>query len=299
VDEQAKALNQLLRCELTAVNQQFTHVLALREWGESEVAARIMEVDMVDFPNAMRILDSLVETGQPLDLVPDSFVPGSDVRGILLAEQTMEQRLTAAIDEARVIDQRAQALVATAQEPRQAYAQWLAEWLADRLSEGEADGAAGPRNDADTADLVAHLITMVEQTLVHAFVHRHAGDVEGADAAWAASGGAMMRLTKMVRLFAAQRRVPAPGAFPAMHIAIRPEEAVEADRALAMLVAEEAARLAGQRDSDAVAGLCRRIADYSLEQSRWSPGQEHPASRTNPPAFASFETTLKRFDIAA
>lgn len=295
MDEHAESLNRLLRCELTAVNQQFTHVLALRAWGEEEIAARIMDVDMVDFPNAMRILDTLIATGQPLDLAPDSFVPGSNVWGILLAEQAMERRLSEAIAGARVTGQRAQALVATAQKPREAYALWLT----DRLSDGGPDGTAEPRTDADTADLVAHLIAMIEQTLVHAFIHRHAGDVEGADAAWAASGGAMMQLTEMVRLFAAQESVPAPGVFPAMHIALRSEEAVEADRRLAALCAEEAARVAGHSAEDAIADLCRRIADYSLEQSRWRPGPEHPAARTNPPAFASFEATLKRFAVAA
>lgn len=295
MDRQAKALNKLLRCELTAVNQQFTHVLALREWGETETAARIMEVDRVDFPNAMRILDYLVATGAPLDLASDPFVPGSSVQEVLRAEQAMERRLSATIAGARVTDQRARALFATALEPRQAYA----EWLDKRLSDGVPDGAATPRTDTGTADVVAHLITMVEQTLAHAFVHWHAGEVENADAAWAASGGAMMQLTEMVRLYAARRCVPAPGRFPALHIAVRPEESFEPDRRLAALVAKQAAGIARRNEQDALAALCRRIADYSLEQSRWSPGQDHPAGRTNPPAFASFEATLRRFNIAA
>lgn len=292
---QAEALNQLLRCELTAVNQQFIHVLALREWGEAQTAERIMEVDRVDFPNAMRILNYLVETGAPLDLAPDPFVPGNSVREILRAEQAIERRLCAALNGGQVTDPRARALLATAQEPRQAYA----EWLAERLSDGVPEGAAKAETDAGTADIVAHLITMVEQTLAHAFVHWHAGKAENADAAWAASGGAMMQLTEMVRLYAAWRCVPAPGSFPALHIAVRPEETFEPDRRLAALVAEQADRVARRSAQDALVDLCRRIADDSLEQSRWRPGQDHPAGRTNPPAFASFAATLKRFDIAA
>ncbi len=295
MDRQTRALNKLLRCELTAVHQQFTHVLALREWGETATAARIMEVDRVDFPNAMRILAFLVETGAPLELASDPFVPGSGMREVLRAEQAMERRLSAAIAGVRVTDRRARALFATALEPRQAYA----EWLDKRLSDGLPDGAAMPRTDTGTADVVAHLITMVEQTLAHAFVHRHAGEAENADAAWAASGGAMMQLTELVRLFAARRCVPAPGRFPALNIAVRPEESFEPDRRLAALVAEQADTVARGSGQDALAALCRRIADYSLEQSRWSPGRDHPAGRTNPPAFASFEATLKRFDIAA
>ncbi len=294
MNTESESLNELLRCELTAVNQQFTHVLALRAWGEEEIAARIMEVDEVDFPNAMRILGHLIETGAPLDLAPDPFVPGRTVSGILSAEQAMERRLTAVLAETQVMEPRPQALVATAREPRQAYA----EWLAERLSDSASNDADRARPDAATADLVGHLIVMIEQAMAHAFVHRHAGDMAGADAAWAASGGAMMQLTELVRLFAARQDVPAPGAFPALRIARRPEEAVEAGKKLAALVAEQAAQGAQQTDQDDLAELCRRIADDSLEQTRWRPGQEHPAGRTNPPAFASFEATLKRFDIA-
>ena len=294
MDTQAEALNRLLRCELTAVNQQFTHVLALREWGEAEIATRIMEVDMIDFPNAMRILDTLIASGAPLDLAPQSFAPGRDVTGILLSEQTMERRLCTALAETRVSDRRARALVATAREPRQAYARWLAE----RLSESEPGTAAGAEADPGTADLVAHLIAMIEQTLVHAFVHRHAGDVAGADAAWAASGAAMMQLTALVRLFAAERSVPAPGTFPPLRIALQSEDALELDRELAALCAKEAAGTARRCGRAAIADLCREIADYSVEQSRWRPGRTHPAAAKNPPAFASFEATLRRFAVS-
>jgi bacterioferritin (cytochrome b1) len=295
MDGQVGALNRVLRCELTAVNQQFIHVLALREWGEADIAARIMEVDRVDFPNAMRILDFLVGSGAPLELAPDCFEPGCDVTGILRAERVVERRLSAAIAGARVVGQRPQFLLATAQEPRQAYA----EWLDKRLSDGAPNDAATPRTDTGAADLVAHLIAMVEQTLVHAFVHRHAGEIDNADAAWAASGGAMMQLTEMVRLHAASRCVPVLGKFPALLISFRSEACLDSDRRLAALVGEQAAKAAGECEWAELGYLCRKIPDYSLEQSRWSPGQAHPAARTNPPAFASFAATLKRFDVAA
>lgn len=294
MDRKAQSLHKMLRCELTAVNQQFTHILALRAWGEKDIAARIAEVDDVDFPNAMRILATLVETGAPLDLASASYVPGRTVTGILCAEQAMERRLAAVLAEVQVTAPRARALVATAQEPRAAYA----EWLAERLSECNTDDGDSARPDAAAADLFAQLITMTEQSMAHAFVHRHAGDVEGADAAWATSGAAMMHLTALVRLFAARQDVPAPGAFPALRIARRPEMAEEADKTLAALVAQHAVRAARQTDEAPLAKLCRRIADETAAQARWVPGEEHPARRTNPPAFASFEATLKKFDIA-
>ena len=36
---QAESLNDVLRWEMTAVDQQFIHVLALRQWGDDETAA--------------------------------------------------------------------------------------------------------------------------------------------------------------------------------------------------------------------------------------------------------------------
>jgi bacterioferritin (cytochrome b1) len=58
LNRQSESLYRLLRCELTAVNQQFIHALGLRDWGYAEAAERIMAVDYVDFPNAMRVLES-------------------------------------------------------------------------------------------------------------------------------------------------------------------------------------------------------------------------------------------------
>ena len=91
---QSDSLNDVLRCEMTAVNQQFIHVLALREWGDDETAERIMQVDFVDFPNAMRIIDYLVETKTPIRIVSGRFTPGTNHRDILRAEQTMERQLS-------------------------------------------------------------------------------------------------------------------------------------------------------------------------------------------------------------
>jgi hypothetical protein len=52
-DERSALLN-LLRCELDATNQQFTHILALRVWGKQEAAQRITEIDNLDFANGTR-----------------------------------------------------------------------------------------------------------------------------------------------------------------------------------------------------------------------------------------------------
>ncbi len=283
------SLNDLLRWELTAVNQQFAHVLALREWGDHETADRIMEVDFVDFPNAMRIIDYLVQTGTPIALGSGRFTPGTDYRSILLSEQALERQISAAIAKADCTDARARALISTAEEPRESYAAWLT----DRLNGASHRASDATLTGTETASLVAHLIAMIEQAMVHAFMHRHGGDRAGADAAWASSGAAMMHLTELVHLFAAHRTVPIPGEIPAPQIAGELAEAFDLDCQLAASCADEAAMAAGRCEEIGLANLCRKIAERCLELSRWSPEQVHPAASTNPPAFGSFEATLK------
>ena len=287
----SESLLRILRCELAAINQQFMHILALREWGETEAAARITQVDNADFPNAMRIIDYLIGTGTRIRLEAGDFVPGTDYGSILISEQTMEQRLSAAIEKADCSHERAQRLVKAAKKPRKAYSAWLS----DRLDENAVDSGGQLRVGTETADIVAHLISLIEQSMVHAFMHWHARDVEGADAAWATSGAAMMHMTKFIRLFAAYPSIPVPGACPTPRIAHHTGDALDCDRELALFCSNKAAVAAGRCDQEAVADLCGEIADYSLKLSRWSPEQAHPAASTNPAAFGSFEATLSKF----
>ena len=291
MDPQSDSLNGVLRCEMTAVHQQFIHVLALRQWGDHETAARIMEVDKIDFPNAMQIIDYLVETETPIGLVSDRFTPGADYRNILLAEQAMERRLVAAIAKAECADDRARALIAAAKRPREAYATWLD----DHLKGANRDQAVAALGGLETTGVIAHLFAMIEQSMVHAFVHWHSGEPDNADAAWATSGAAMMHMTEFVRLFAAHRTVPIPGNFPVLQLASEPAEALDFDRQLAKRCADQTAAASGRCEETAIANLCDKIVDHCLELSRWGPKQAHPAAGTNPAAFNSFEATLKKY----
>ncbi len=290
IDTQSESLNKILRCEMTAVNQQFIHVLALRDWGFAETAERIMAVDRVDFPNAMRIIDHLVQTGAPIILASDRPTPGTRHRDILASEQALEQRLFAAIERAVCTDDRPRALVSAARAPREGYAAWLADQL---------DGSGGEVAPADvlfpeTARVFAHLIATLEQAMMHAFVHWHRGDANIADAAWSTSGAAMMHVTEFVHLFAARQTVPLPGEMPALEIASEPAAALDFGRQLAERCAREATAASDACDEIAIAGLCRRIADYYLRLSGWTPGRMHPAANDNPAVFSSFEASLRR-----
>ena len=291
MDTQSESLNKILRCEMTAVNQQFIHVLALRDWGFTETAERIMAVDYIDFPNAMRIIDHLVRTGAPIVLAADHFTPGTRHRSILAAEHALEQRFFAVIEEAVCTDDRARALVSAAKAPRASYAAWLTDQLDGSGGEEETPtGVAFP----ETARVLACLIATIEQAMVHAFVHWHGGEAGIADAAWSTSGAAMMQVAEFVHLFAARRTVPLPGEIPALEIASEPAAALEFDRRLAGRCATEATAASEACNDIAIAGLCRRIADYSLQLSSWTPGQMHPAANDNPAVFSSFEASLRR-----
>lgn len=291
----SESLNRVLRRELTAVNQQFMHVLALRAWGDVETAERIMQVDYVDFPNAMRIIDHLVESDLPVVLPPDPFTPGTGLKSILSAEQVVERRLSEAIEAASGMDERGRALVSAAKAPREAYGAWLADRLRGAGIDEPVGAPAFVQAGGEIADVLGHLITMIEQPLVHAFVHWHGGERPNADASWASSGAAMVQLTAFVHLFAARKTIPAPGAVPAPRIARRPAEALDFDRRLAEQCAEVAAKAALTGEKTGATALCRKIADYCHDLARWRPGRAHPAAGSNPAAFASFEATLMRF----
>jgi bacterioferritin (cytochrome b1) len=285
------ALLNVLRCELDATNQQFVHILALRLWGEKEAAKRITEVDDIDFPNAMRIIDYLVTTDTPIELAAGGFAPGTDYRSILISERAMESRLGEAIDDTERLDDRAQRLLEAASAPRAAYARWLD----DRIAGAMHGGQKAASEDTATAGLSAHLITLIEQSMIHAFVHWHAGDPVAADAAWATSGAAMMHMTRLVQLFAMLPGTPVPGACPVPRIQNDAADTLDADRELARLCAQQALAAAGRCEHEAIARLCTDITDYYQSLSAWQPQTPHPAADTNPPAFHSFEATLSRF----
>jgi bacterioferritin (cytochrome b1) len=284
-------LNRLLRCELTAVNQQFIHVLALRDWGYTDTAERIMKVDYVDFPNAMRIIDYLVESGLPVLLPSECPAIGTSYQSILRAERAHEQRLSTVIEQAVCTDVQARALVSAARSPRQAYAAWLA----DRPGRRRVDRKPGDDPFPESLGVFAHLIVMIEQALVHAFVLRHACEAGFADAAWATSGAAMMQASEFVHLFAAHGSLPRPREMPALRIAGETTAALDHDRRLAEDCARQAAEAAHACSDRTLARLCRKIARYALQLSGWRIGEAHPARGDIPAGFSRFERTLRKF----
>ncbi len=284
-------LLRLLRCELTAVNQQFSHILSLRAGGDTETAARIAEIDDVDFPNAMRIADYLIREGIPVRLGGDRYMPGCARQAVLLAEQDMERRMAEALDNVVPADAMQERLVATARAPRTAYGVWLA----DELEKNAESGPAVERPVPEIDELVAHLLASLELSMIHALMHRQAGDNDAADGSWATSGAAMMHMTHLVRFFAREDVTPAPGRYPPIRIAETSDAAPDFEQALADQCATAALKAEAAVESPQLATLCDGIAYSCEELTEWRPGRPHPALQTNPPAFMSFERTYNTY----
>ena len=287
-DAGPEPLHRLLRCELTVVHQQFIHILALRAWGETETAARINAVDQVDFPNAMRIIDLLVDRGLPLGLAGDSFAPGAERRSVLLAEQSMERRIAAVLADCRPADPRAAALVAAAEAPRAAYVAWLAGAI-----EQAPPSVPAPPQGAAEAEAFAWLLALIEQTMVHAFVQWHRGSPSEADWAWASSGAAMMQATDLVQFHAGRRNVPVPAATPAPRTTDDPAEAMRLDCVFAGACAERAALAAREASDGWLGDFWQRVAAHGRALAAREAGSAHPAVASNPKGFHSFERTLR------
>jgi len=201
-------LNAVFRVLMTAVNQQFIHILILRAWNQVEPVQMIVAVDKADFPVAMRLAHRIVALGARPDLgvkgIPYSHhlpTPGHSLAAILAAELALEHRLGHALQSAQAAlatDHTSLRLVEGAGLPRAQYVDWLRNQLStiphDRPDSRHAAGAA---EDALNR-FFAQLIAMIEQSFVHAFVLWELGARDAADAAWATSGAAMLQATGIV-----------------------------------------------------------------------------------------------------
>jgi len=279
-------LNALMRRQLTAVNQQFIHVLALQVWKDEEIVEPIRLYDLIEVRTSMAILDHMVRKGQPIQLPPDPFVPGATRGAILRAEMAMEESIDALIADAEGLDGEEAALVAEAAAPRPDYRAWLAARLAEETAPPETPGTVEPA----LADYCGHLIGLTEQAMAHAFVQFHAGEEAAADRAWSLSGRAMMDLTAVVHHHAqfAGRCTPGPSGFPPLEVQGPGARAEAADRALAGLTAAAAERAAAAAETPRLKRIVAKAADTYRAVVAWQPDQPFPPNRVNPPAFASF-----------
>ncbi len=288
MDEERAGLKGLLRTQLTAVNQQFVHILALRSWGEREAADRINAVDRIDFPVCMKILNHLVVVGEPLALEFSAFAPGDTLQKICAAELEIERRMAERLSLDLDNEHPARRWLEDARRPRHAYVEWLDDHAAQLSVAVEREADDTPLNV-----MFAHLIALVEQPMAHAFVHWRRGDAGDANVAWATSGVAMTRAGRLTRAMAAFGDTPKAPASARLSIREDPKAAIERDRELAKLCAQAAAR-AAESITGEIANHCRDIEAYARRLSDHRDGV-HPSLLEAAPCFQSFESTLKRY----
>lgn len=280
-------LSPLLRAELTAVNQQFIHILALRRLGDSRRADRIYEVDRIDFPNAMQIIDRLAARGEPIALPPQLPEPGLPLTGLLKAELRLEDRLQGILAVPRAADDEAGRLLDAARAPRAAYRAWLTAELG--AYEDVDVGTSYPAVDP----LFSCLIVLLERLMVRAFMAWHAGARADADIAWATSGVAMVQATDLVNALTDLHAVPKPATRILAEIPAALEVGDERDLIAAYArIADEAA---ARESEPSLKAISTRISRQAATLSAWTPGAPHPALATCAPPFRSFEATLRKF----
>jgi hypothetical protein len=282
-------LGSLLRTELTAVHQQFFHILALREWKEETLLERITEIDSVDFKNAMQIIDLFTARGRAVSLAHQSFRPGSDLVGILHSELELERKFEGVLQSVILEGPEALAMFKRAAEPRPAYRAWLEREIATSRIE-RSEGKTSPA----MAEFLAGLIRLVEQPMVHAFLLHHSGQTHDADNAWRISGGAMLYGAAIVRRHALADEVPIPTDIPASEIADRPTDAIDLDRALASDCAMLARVAAEESKEDGMERLCIRIAEDCELIANMRRDADFPAILGRSPKFESFGQTRQK-----
>jgi bacterioferritin (cytochrome b1) len=276
------ALNALLRAEMTAVNQQFIHILALRRLGDLKRADRIYEVDRIDFPNVLRIIDHLVATGRPVALTPEMPDPGLPTVGLLQAERRIEERIAKILAAEPAADRSIGPFFETAQAPPDAYRIWLTTEL-----KGEDDRSDPGRAYPATDRLFSCLILILERMMVGAFVSFHEGARASADIAWATSGVAMVQATALVNALTDLRAIP--------RLSTEIRKNIRDDRDLIAAYADIADQASLRETEESLKLIGTRAAAYTRALAAWQPAAPHPALAACAPSFKSFEATLKKF----
>jgi hypothetical protein len=276
------ALNTLLRAEMTAVNLQFIHILALRRLGDLRRAARLYEVDRIDFPNVLQTIDHLVATDRLAPIRPEMPEPGLPTAGLLQAELRIEGRLNTILEARPDADGETGSLFAAALAPRAAYRDWLATEL-QTDNEKRETGPAFPATDR----LFSCVILVLERMMVRAFIDWHEGTPDAADIAWATSGVAMVQATALVNVLTDR------GSTPKLRADVM--KTVRDDRDLVAAYADIADQASLQETDPSLKLVCTRAAAYTRALVAWRPATSHPASAACAPAFKSFEATLKKF----
>ena len=169
-----------------------------------------------------------------------------------------------------------------------------------RLGKGGGGGGGELAEPAKLSldSLFANLMVMIDQTLVHAFVHWHGGEYGLADSVWEMSGAAMMHAAGIVNSLARRHVAPDPTravkednvALPCVSAA--PFDALASDHLLAERCFAAAKRATITQQEADLAGACREIETYYGELVCWRPGRKLP--RLDNPC-VDFERVIRKY----
>lgn len=302
----ARHLNAVLRSELTAVNQYFSHILVLRARGDVQTAAALEPVNNADFPNAMRVIDHLIARGEHLELcsASESYarhlpVVSADRSRMIVADLQLETRLLATLETAAAAlasseDAVARRLVEDALSRRKPHIRWLRRQL--RAAERERVPETAPFGAATEILnlLYARLIVQLEQSLAHAFILRHAGQTALADGMWSLSYDTMLHGKAIVDLFGGRGAAPDLRDVGEASALGRPNVGRDAAEIVALELTStgrcrQLAEAAGiDFDGDDVAHACRELAAYYGALREWLTAESIPSN--------DFPGTLRSFD---
>lgn len=219
--EHLSLLSNVLWVQLSAVQQHFMHVLMLEVWGMPSLASKIADVDAIDLPNTLRIVDAIVQEGLlPVsDVVVISNEAGMPALGATLNEvlhvelsldQSLESVLKDAAGEIAETSTPVSSLIQTPLNVRADYQSWLRRNIEIHNAELDDCGTDKHPTIPGISNLFEVLSLLINQTIIHSFVHWHVGDRVLADRTWFASGIAMMQTAKLTKRLAALNMTAGP-----------------------------------------------------------------------------------------
>lgn len=289
-DPDVGQLNELLTRLLAAVSQQFFHMLLLGKRGRSKMVARLKLIDDEDFPNAMQIIDLLLNKGAPILIEPHLVAPANSTGAILRTELAFEEDLAAFLPSLEVRSGEAQERVAKAKAPRDDYRAWLV----DTLRQTPADPDASP-DVRESPRLYSVLLQLVEQTLLHAFANWHEGRRAEASTSWQISGAAMLYLTALAEFSGSDNHASGGIEIPGSTVAdsrVRFHSDIRLVRESAVC-AEEVAEAS---DHPRLAQLCSTIAADCNRIARTTNGEPIDAEFGRSAVFRDFRRARDRMN---
>lgn len=303
-------LSSVLRVQLTAVQQHFIHVLTLKAWGDEATAKGITAIDEIDLPNALRIVDFIVSIGAVPELCRDHIslaehmpAPGASYEEIFAAERRLEAKLIDVLQSAKNALAKAETrevahLVLNPLVPRARYEQWIQQQTTAIPKPYESSQRPSECAPPSLNAVFAHLMVVIEQGLIHSFVHWHGGRKMFADAAWSMSGAAMMQATQITNRLASHHCAPAPaGAVVAYSVQLprighTSQEALVLDRAIAERCHDVAEQARTDLAGTEFEAICRDSAAYFRALSRWQSDLDYPDV---PNPCRGFERVLREY----